>query len=315
MPTPPAAFSPLATTRSGMRSARSSGIADARPSRPGLPTTSPMNRRRISGRRGPQRSLAVTSFRAMSEKPPRARRRRPTPCSRWRASPSPSASGVALREVSLEVEPRRAAGGARAERRRQDDAALDPRRHHPAGLRPDPTARTARSAGCRSRPASTGGSRSRRTCASSPAWRACEDVEGTIERMLDQTGLAERRARPGLLALRRQPAADQHRDRAARRSRRAAARRAELGARPEPARPPLGVRRAPRRGRDDGHLLDPPDRGGEPLRRPPGRARRRRDDLRRQLRRSSAARRARGPRARAADPENDFVRFLQQRGH
>ena len=53
--------------------------------------------------------------------------------------------------------------------------------------------------------------------------------------------------RPGLRALGRKPAADQHRDRSARRAGGAAARRAERGPRPRPADPPLGVRRRPRR--------------------------------------------------------------------
>src|SRR5439155_148620 len=48
IPSPPAEFSPLAITRSGAWRSRSSGIAAASPARPGLPTTSPMKRTRIT---------------------------------------------------------------------------------------------------------------------------------------------------------------------------------------------------------------------------------------------------------------------------
>src|SRR5262245_33241967 len=46
-PFPPAAFSPLTTTRSGAISPRRRGSADFRMRRPGEPTTSPTNRIRI----------------------------------------------------------------------------------------------------------------------------------------------------------------------------------------------------------------------------------------------------------------------------
>src|SRR5215204_321340 len=46
MPNPPAAFSPLAMTRSGACRSRIRGIALASPARPGRPTTSPMKRTR-----------------------------------------------------------------------------------------------------------------------------------------------------------------------------------------------------------------------------------------------------------------------------
>ena len=57
-----------------------------------------------------------------------------------------------------------------------------------------------------------------------------EDVEATIERMLEQTGLEDRRHDQVSVALGRQPAAHQHRHRAARRPVRASARRAQLRA-------------------------------------------------------------------------------------
>ena len=53
----------------------------------------------------------------------------------------------------------------------------------------------------------------------------------------------------------------------------------------------------------------------EPLRRPAGGPRRRRDDLRWQLRPDAPRRGRPARRASAADPENDFVRFLKQKGH
>src|ERR687891_2747257 len=49
IPIPPAAFSPLAITRSGEWRSRNCDIARASPARPGFPTTSPMNRTRIGG--------------------------------------------------------------------------------------------------------------------------------------------------------------------------------------------------------------------------------------------------------------------------
>ena len=112
MPTPPAAFSPFTTTKSGWCASRSPAAA-----------------RRASAGRG---------------RPPRRRRRGASPrailptCAPWRRRPSRSrrASLVkrygdreALRGVSLSAGPRRAGGGDRPQRRRQDHAALDPRRH------------------------------------------------------------------------------------------------------------------------------------------------------------------------------------------
>jgi hypothetical protein len=44
IPIPPAEFSPLAITRSGLWRSRSSGIARASPSRPARPQMSPMKR-------------------------------------------------------------------------------------------------------------------------------------------------------------------------------------------------------------------------------------------------------------------------------
>ena len=63
-----------------------------------------------------------------------------------------------------------------------------------------------------------------------------DDVEAAVGQMLEQTGLGDRRDDQVGHALGRQPAADQHRDRPALRSCRAAARRALDRPRPAPAR-------------------------------------------------------------------------------
>ena len=111
-----------------------------------------------------------------------------------------------------------------------------------------------------------------------------EDVEAIVERMLEQTGLEERRddqvsslsggnqqrvniaigllGDPSVLLL-DEPSA---------------------GLDPRPARRLWEFVLGPRRRRDDGDLLDPPHRGGRALRRPAAGAGRRRDPLRRHLR-------------------------------
>ena len=75
---------------------------------------------------------------------------------------------AALREVSFEAAPGELLAVIGPERRRQDDPALDPRRD-PRARRGRGLGRPARSAGCRSRRRSTGGSPWPRTCACSPA--------------------------------------------------------------------------------------------------------------------------------------------------
>ena len=104
--------------------------------------------------------------------------------------------------------------------------------------------------------------------------------------------------------LRRQPAADQHRDRPALAAQRAAAGRAERRPRPAPAGAPLGVRLRPRRARDDGDLLHPRHPGGRALRRPDAGAGRRRGALRRARRRAPRG----GPHARRPRPPTAISR-------
>ncbi len=127
------------------------------------------------------------------------------------------------------------------------------------------------------------------------------DPRASVEEMLELTGLAGAAGGDRGAALGRQPAADQHRDRAAGAAGGAAARRAERRARPAPAGAALGVRLGARRARHDGDLLHPRHPGGGALRAAAARPRRRRGALRRH-RRSSCARRcaARRPRPPAA---------------
>ena len=73
-----------------------------------------------------------------------------------------------------------------------------------------------------------------------------EDPQRSVEEMLELTGLEERRGRSSR-GSRRQPAADQHRDRAAGSTGGPAARRAQRRPRSPPARAPLGVRLRPGR--------------------------------------------------------------------
>ena len=141
--------------------------------------------------------------------------------------------------------PRRADRDHRAQRRRQDDAAADPRRR-----------RSSRAAArCRS----TGGEigwvpqqpalYSKLSVAENLRLFArleqrAPTSTATVERMLEQTGLRDRARDEIGLAVGRQPPARQHRHRPARRALGAAARRADLLARPAPARAAVGVRRA-----------------------------------------------------------------------
>ena len=139
-----------------------------------------------------------------------------------------------------------------------------------------------------------------------------DDVEATVERMLEQTGLGERRDdQVGTLS-----GGNQQRVNIAIgllvRARGAAPRRALHRPRPAPARAPLGVRPRPRRRRDDGDLLDPLHPGGRALRRPPARARRRRGASS-TAPPTSCTRRSRRPAQR--DFEEAFVAFLRERGH
>ena len=120
----------MTITRSGAWRSRSRASPRPGPARPGLPTTSPMNRTftarsvsdRASGR--PGASPAPGGPRRASGRANRSAR------SRCAASSSATAPGGAARR-QLQRPARRAAGGDRAQRRRQDDAALDPRRDPP----------------------------------------------------------------------------------------------------------------------------------------------------------------------------------------
>ena len=171
--------------------------------------------------------------------------------------------------------------------------------------------RPRRSAGCRSRPALYGKLTVEENLRCSRGSSAAPDPRATVERMLELTDLRDRAGRPGGRALRRQPPAREHRHRPAGRAGRAAARRAERRARPAPARAPVGVHPAPRRGRHDGHLRHAQHPGGRPLRQPADRARRRRAAVRRLAARARAARSA----PRGLDFEEAFVEFLHRRGH
>ena len=83
------------------------------------------------------------------------------------------------------------------------------------------------------------------------------------------------------------------------------------GARPAPARAPVGVHPAPGRRGHDRRLRDPPHPGGRPLRQPADRAGRRRARLRRLAARARAGHAGRpGSTSSAA-----FVEYLHQRGH
>ena len=99
----------------------------------------------------------------------------------------------ALRDVSFAAARRRDARGHRAQRRRQDDAAVDPRRRARADRRARCQPRPARRRlGARSSPRSTASSRSPRTCALFARLERVADPAAVVDRMLEQTGLRDR---------------------------------------------------------------------------------------------------------------------------
>ena len=140
-------------------------------------TAGPARGRAVRGvRRGRRRAPTPTAVPA-GRRARRARAREPTRVTAATA-PAVGAAGVtkrfgartALRDVSFAAEPGRARRDHRPQRRRQDDAALDPRRHASARTRARSSHDAApTSAGCPSRRRSTASSRSRRTCGSSRA--------------------------------------------------------------------------------------------------------------------------------------------------
>ena len=150
--------------------------------------------------------------------------------------------GARCASVSFEAAPRRAGRDHRPQRRRQDDAAADPRRRADAdGGR----GRARRRAG-RLGPAAAGALLEALGAREPAAVRAAG--EGRRRRRGGRPDArADRAARPrrrrGRQALGRQPPAGQHRHRPARRPAGAAARRAVGLARPAPARAAVGVRR------------------------------------------------------------------------
>ena len=99
----------------------------------------------------------------------------------------------------------------------QDDAALDPRRRAAARRGRAHAGRPATSAGCRSSRRSTPSCRWPRTCGCSRAWRSVADPEAAVRRDARPDRPRRPRRRGGGQALGRQPAAGQHRHRAARR--------------------------------------------------------------------------------------------------
>ena len=142
-----------------------------------------------------------------------------------------------------------------------------------------------------------------------------EDPHASVAEMLELTGLARAPRRDRRPPLRRQPAAGQHRDRAALAAAGAAARRAQRRPRPAPAGAAVGLRLRPRRGRHHGDLLHPRHPGGRALRRPllvladgeslfDGAAAALREAVRREA-----------PEAAESDFETAFVAYLQHRGH
>ena len=146
----------------------------------------------------------------------------------------------AARRVAVR-RPGRAGGRDRAQRRRQDHAAVDPGRHPEARRGDDLGDARAGRLGARSSRRSTASSPSRRTSACSRGSSACADPAATVDADARADRPARARRRPGRALCPAATAAREHRDRAARRARGAAARRAQHGARPAPARAPVGV--------------------------------------------------------------------------
>ena len=152
---PPATFSPL-TTRGRARGARAApgSVRRQRASGPGSPTTSPMNRTRIGAAAYAARTPAVP----ISARSDASRARGAPPCSRRRASRKrygerDGAAGTCRSTCARGRAAWRCIG---PERRRQDDAAVDPRRDPSRRTPARCDAPTARSAGCRSSRRSTG---------------------------------------------------------------------------------------------------------------------------------------------------------------
>ena len=156
-------------------------------------------------------------------------------------------------------------------------------------------AERATSAGCRSRPPSTGGSRSARTCACSRASRRSTTSRGRSSEMLSQTGLERAPRRPGLQPLRAATSSGSTSPSAC-----CAARRCCCSMSPAPASTRASGRlwefvSGLARRRHDGDLLDPPHPGGRALRGPPAGSRRRRGPLRRHPRPAAPRRGERRP--------------------
>ena len=126
--------------------------------------------RRVRDRAGRRRRGRVGGVAPRSRRDGR-RRSPPAALTRRRRHASATATARALRDVELQRRPRRAGRGHRAQRRRQDDAAVDPRRDPARRRRRGLARRRARSAGSRSSRRSTRSCRWPRTCACSRGWR------------------------------------------------------------------------------------------------------------------------------------------------
>ena len=216
MPTPPAAFSPFTTTKSGSCCSRSPGSSASRARRPGLPTTSPT-----------KSSLTLAdSFSALGTV---ARMQRPTAAAEPAAEPGSAAPVLEARDLVKRFGERD--GAARGDARGQARRAR--RRHRPERRRArrrccrfspacsGPTrapsrARRRRSAGFPSRPRSTGSSPSAENLRLFARLEGARRPEATVDRMLEQTGLRDRADDQVADPLGRQPPAREHRHRPAR---------------------------------------------------------------------------------------------------
>ena len=156
------------------RRARAVGDAEPRPARPRPPERPAPS--------APLARCADAARRTARRLPPRSRR----------GLTKRYGEREALRERQLRGGAGELRRGDRPQRRRQDDAAVDPRRHPAPPTRARSRARRARSAGCRSSRRSTRSCRWRRTCACSRGWRRSPTPDAAVARMLEQTGLAER---------------------------------------------------------------------------------------------------------------------------